>query len=271
MKRFSQCVRIACTTEALNQFAVDVVPATDAGKMCGRYTIKNTKGIERWHIEWLEVEWLRFVESYQLKENYNVSPTHTMPVVRANDAGKAEPAMMRWGLVPFWEKSEKPKMAPINARSEEVLGKPMFKQSVQKRRCLIPADGFYEWRRVSDDVKFPFHIQRKGGAPFFIAGIYERATENRPDTYALLTTGPNELMRPIHDRMPVILSDAAARAWVTPGEMTPEAMNAFNVPFPAEQMEAYEVSRLVNSPKNNTRECCATLPELNGDGEFSLS
>lgn len=104
------------------------------------------------------------------------------------------PMMMRWGFIPFWETSDKPKMAPINAQSEKAVTTGMFKQSVQKRRCLVPADGFYEWLRLDEKTKYPFDIHLKGNRPFVMAGIYEKATSTRPATFAILTTGPNAVM-----------------------------------------------------------------------------
>jgi putative SOS response-associated peptidase YedK len=164
---------------------------------------------------------------------------------------------MRWGLVPFWDKSEKPKFAPINARSEEIIGKPMFRQSLQKRRCLVPADAFFEWKRITEAKKVPYCIGLVDRAPFFFAGIYEAATAIRPATYALLTTGPNELMKEIHDRMPVILDEGRSRAWIQPGEVTSETIAQTCVPFPAHLMRAYPVSPLVNNPRNDRPECVA--------------
>lgn len=237
--------------------------------MCGRYTIKNIKGLERWHLEWLEVEWLRFLETHPIPSNYNVSPTHLMPLVRRAENRKPAPAMARWGYVPGWEKSEKPAVAPINARSEEISAKPMFRTAVQKRRCLVPADGYYEWHRLSEAVKTPYHIQKKGGGPFFIAGIYEHANDIRPETYCILTTGANELTAKIHGRMPVILDDDSARAWLEDGDLKGEALNAFFRPYPSDAMETWEVSRLVNSPRNNGPECFAPVP-LSTEDDFKL-
>ncbi len=161
---------------------------------------------------------------------------------------------MRWGYVPYWEKSDKPKMAPINAQSEKVATNGMFKQSVQRRRCLIPADGFYEWLRFDEKTKFPFDIHLKGGRPFMMAGIYEKKTETRPATFAVLTTAPNEMMSKIHNRMPAILDDEESKIWLQPGDMTPEKVIELTRPHPTEEMEATPISSLVNSPKNDVPE-----------------
>ena len=157
--------------------------------------------------------------------------------------------------MPFWDKSEKPKVAPINARSEDVLANPMFRQSLQKRRCLVLADGFYEWHRIDEKTKIPHFIHLRDGGPFFIAGIYELGGAARPETYALLTTGPNALMESIHNRMPVILDDAGARRWLEPGDLAPDQLGSLCLPYPADRMGAHAVSSVVNIPRNDIPEC----------------
>jgi putative SOS response-associated peptidase YedK len=191
---------------------------------------------------------------------YNVGPTQLVPIIRSDETGRLVSEQMKWGLVPFWDKSEKPKIAPINARSEEAFNKPMFRQSLQKRRALFPADGFFEWQASSRGLKVPYHIRLKDGRPFVIAGIYEAATEVRPEpTCALLTTAPNVLMAPIHNRMPVILDPEAGQRWLRPGEISQEEMLALCRPYPAKQMEACAVSTLVNNVRNNGPECVVPM------------
>ena len=216
--------------------------------MCGRYTIRDPKALAEM-IERITGEVVK------ITARYNVAPSQTNPVVRMADDTSPRMTEMRWGLVPFWERSEKPKFAPINARSEEMMTKPMFKQSVQERRCVVPADGFFEWHKLDEKTKVPFYIGLKDGGPFYIAGIYEKATDTRPDTYALLTTGPNELMKGIHDRMPVIMDEAEAKQWLAPGKHTPDEVTAMCGSFPAAKMRAFPVSTIVNSPRNDVPEC----------------
>jgi putative SOS response-associated peptidase YedK len=173
----------------------------------------------------------------------------------ANDeAGKPIAQSMRWGLVPFWEKSEKPKIAPINAKSEEIAAKPMFRQAVQKRRCLVPADGFFEWKKLGEDVKQPFHIGLTDGRPFYFAAIFEPGNETRPMTVALLTTRPNTLMETIHTRMPVMLNSENAKAWLEARPLPPDELSRLSAPYPADEMRAVPVSRLVNNPRNDSAE-----------------
>ena len=214
--------------------------------MCGRYTLRDPVTVA-------ELVARITGEVAKINARYNVAPSQLNPVVRMTEGPHL--AEMRWGLVPIWDKSEKPKFAPINARSEEMTGKPTFRQSVQERRCVVPADGFYEWHKLDEKTKVPFYITMKDGTPFFIAGIYEKATETRPDTYALLTTGPNELMRGIHDRMPVILDESGAKRWLAPGKHTAEEVTAMCASYPADKMRACPVSTLVNAPRNDVPEC----------------
>lgn len=214
--------------------------------VCGRYRIKDTDQITEHLLKTFGIPpWI-------LKARYNVSPSQELPVVVRDGEGAARVATMRWGLVPFWDQSEKPKIAPINARSEGAFTKPMFRQAIQQRRCLIPADGFYEWKRLAGDRKQPFDIQLKGGLPFCFAGIYEAATATRPDTYLLFTTWPNSLMESIHDRMPVILTGDRATAWLAPGPITADQLTSFAEPYPAQEMVAHAIGSLVNSPRNDS-------------------
>lgn len=223
--------------------------------MCGRYTIEKAEAMRRL----LE---LMTGETVEIGPRYNVAPAQDNPVV-AHAAGEARPRVhrMRWGLVPFWEKNEKPKFAPINARSEEMMGKPTFRQSVQKRRCAVPADGFYEWRRPDERTKIPHLISLRDRAPFFIAGLYEDATAIRPETYALLTCAPNRLMEPIHDRMPVILTPETLARWLRPGPITPEEVASICVPYDASAMQEWAVSSVVNNARHDVPEC--VVPVLN--------
>jgi putative SOS response-associated peptidase YedK len=225
--------------------------------MCGRYTIKDVQAV---------MPLIRAIKNLarDLRPTFNAAPSQLLPVVRVGEDGERELVDMRWGLVPFWDKTEKPKFAPINARSEDALGKATFKQSLQKRRCLVPADGFFEWKKLdaAGKLKVPYHIQLRGSRPFMFAGIFEAGSGDRPETFAFLTTGPNAVMEPIHNRMPVILGPDEAEAWARPGTLDSAALGAFAAPFPADQMEAYTVSRLVNSPHNNSPECVRPESDL---------
>ena len=194
-----------------------------------------------------------------LRQSFNVAPSQLVPIVRADESANCSVSLMRWGLIPFWDKSEKPKIAPINARSEEAFNKPMFRQSLQKRRAAFVCDGFFEWQASTHGPKTPFHIRLSGNRPFVIAGMYEEAAGRPEPTCALLTVAPNELMAPIHNRMPAILDPEAAISWLTPGPITAEQMASLCQPYPADRMVTNRVSILVNNVRNNTPECVQAL------------
>jgi len=218
--------------------------------MCGRYRIKDTDVLTEHLRRTFNIP--NWVED-QNRPRYNIAPSQDCPVIIMDDEGDVLPipCFMRWGFVPFWEQSPKPKLAPINVQAEKVPTSRMFQHALQKRRCLVPADGFYEWLRVDEKTKFPFDIHLKGGRPFVMAGLYEKATALRPATFAILTTAPNRLMSRIHDRMPAILDDAKAKAWLARGTVTPEQVRELTASHAAEDMEAVPISSLVNSPRND--------------------
>jgi putative SOS response-associated peptidase YedK len=214
--------------------------------MCGRYRIKETDELTR-HLR----DTFNIPDWVPERPRYNIAPSQDLPVLALDEDGRPEVATMRWGFVPEWEKADKPKLAPINAQAEKVAANGMFRGALQKRRCLALADGFYEWLRLDEKTKIPFDIHLRGGRSFFMAGIYSAATEQRPATFAVLTTGPNDLMRTIHNRMPAILDDDEARQWITPGPLSAEQVAALTVPHAAAEMEASPISALVNSPRND--------------------
>jgi len=191
---------------------------------------------------------------------YNIAPTQeVLTIVRQGD--RRAPKMMRWGLVPFWAKDVKIGYKMINARGEEIETKPAFRNAFKKRRCLVIADGFYEWRK-DGARKTPMYIQLKGHSPFAFAGLWE--VWSPPDgeqvlSCAIVTCDPNELIATIHDRMPVILSEEAERIWLDPQVQDPMALKGLLRPFPAGSMKACAVSPLVNSVKNHGPECIAPV------------
>jgi putative SOS response-associated peptidase YedK len=161
---------------------------------------------------------------------------------------------MKWGLIPHWARDTGgPK--PINAKSETVLDRAMFREPFRKRRCLIPATGFYEWQRVGK-AKRPYHFRRRDGQPLALAGLWDRW--DGPDgallTCTILTTDANDLLRPVHDRMPVIIDPADVDLWLDPATDPAELLPLLR-PYPADAMEAVAVSPLVNSTKNDGPEC----------------
>ncbi|HEY2589302.1 MAG TPA: SOS response-associated peptidase [Tepidisphaeraceae bacterium] len=213
--------------------------------MCGRYTLTKLADLLRL-IPWLQAP----ADILEREARYNVAPSQVMPVVTADAVRVAQ-----WGFVPGWAK-EPPKVRPINARAETVAASGMFRTALAKRRCLVPADGFYEWKG-SKPPKQPYLIRMRDGSPFAFAGLWERwkPTEGDPiETYTILTTAPNELMASIHNRMPVIIPVARYRDWLE-GDTATELLQS----YPAGEMEAFPVSSRVNSPKNDVPECRVPL------------
>ena len=186
---------------------------------------------------------------------YNIAPTKTVIVV--SDDGKRHLAHMRWGLIPSWAKDPAIGNRMINARAETLAVKPAFRVALRKRRCLVVADGFYEWQQRGR-TKQPFRIVLKNGEPFGFAGLWDAWTSPEGEeiqTCTIITTEANELLKPIHDRMPVILTREAEGLWLDPTTQEPAKLLPLLSPYPAKEMEAYPVSRLVNSPQRDTLDC----------------
>ena len=186
--------------------------------------------------------------------SYNVAPQSFQPVVRLDrDSGEREISLLRWGLVPSWAKEAKIGYSTINARAEEAASKPAFREALTKRRCLVPADAFFEWQRSDPKTKRPFAIGLKSGEPYAFAGLWEswRPKEGEPlETFTILTTGPNEIMEPIHNRMPVILEPKDYARWLDPGDPPRPPVDLLR-PYPAERMCAWPVSDRVGNVRNN--------------------
>ena len=188
---------------------------------------------------------------------YNIAPTQIVGVVRAAEGGTREWAPMRWGLVPSWAKDPTIGNRMINARSETAAEKPAFRAAFRRRRCLVPADGFYEWRKLDDEAKQPMEIRLAGAGPFGMAGLWEHweSPDGDLETFTILTCAANERLRAIHDRMPVILEREQWGRWLDPalGEdaRDRDALASMLDPYPADEIEAYPIGRRVNSPAND--------------------
>lgn len=220
--------------------------------MCGRYRLKDPDRV----LEALRAIFGDRLGPVALTQRWNVAPSQQMTVVRARGTA-VEGESMRWGFVPPWDRTEKPRLAPINARSEEAAVKPMFRDAVRTRRCLVPADGFYEWRRMDAATKLPYCIGLREERPFFLAGIYaESIPELRPATFALLTTRPNAAVAAVHDRMPVILEGERAARWLQPGVVSDTDFRVLCEPLPNDAMALWPVSTLVNNPRHESAEVC---------------
>jgi putative SOS response-associated peptidase YedK len=219
--------------------------------MCGRYTLTQLADLLKL-IPWLQMP----AEILEREARYNVAPSQFMPIATA-----AGFQLAQWGFVPAWAQGA-PKVRPINARAETVATSGMFRGAFQRRRCIVPAHGFYEWRKLDAKNKQPMFIRHSDGRPLGFAGLCERwkpsADADAVDTYTILTTTPNELMASIHNRMPVILSPDDYRSWLDPGTDPREAAMLMR-PCPDGELEAVPVGRLVNSPRNDVPECMAPL------------
>jgi putative SOS response-associated peptidase YedK len=227
--------------------------------MCGRYDNIIARELYR---EMFEVERL---PEWNFPPRYNVAPTDKVPVVRIDPRdGVRELALMRWGLVPYFM-DEIPKIPHINARAETVERLPLFKAAFAKRRCLIPATGFFEWQKRADG-KQPYRFVRDDLQPFAFAGVWEFARVKGKDgaiedllSAAIIVGEPNPLVAAVHDRMPVILMPDDYDRWLDAATPVAEA-KALLRPFDHDLMRAYEVSRAVNSVKNDTPECIEPPP-----------
>jgi len=231
--------------------------------MCGRFSLTTAPEAMR--------ELFDYENFPNLQPRYNIAPTQEVAVIRpAANGGARELAMLRWGLVPHWAKDIAIGARLINARSETVADKPAFRDAFRKRRCLVPADGFYEWRSEGGR-KQPFRIGMKGGALFAFAGLWESwsppdAQEDEPllETVTIVTTAANDKLRPIHHRMPVILDAADYAAWLDTASGDAKAAGALLRPFPAEPMAFYRVNPTVNNARNDTAACIEPLSAAAG-------
>lgn len=219
--------------------------------MCGRYVLKNPKQAS----EALARLGVKAADSPPLPLHYNVAPAQTMPVIRGGEEWAL--ADLRWGHLVQFGPAAKPTLL-INGRSEMAAEKRTFKKAVQDRRCIVPADGFFEWKQ-NPNIKFklPYYFRVKGEPTFWIAGLHWPEDGDEPANYILLTTAPNELLAPIHDRMPVILDDAAAKAWLATGALKPGDMARLCASYPAGDMVADAVGTMVNNARNDAPECIA--------------
>lgn len=186
-----------------------------------------------------------------LEPSYNIAPSQTVLAARSGNTGR-ELALLHWGLVPPWAKDKRMAYSTINARAESVAFKPAFRAAYRKRRCLIAADGFYEWKRLPDSRQ-PYFIGLKSGEPFAFAGLWERWEKGDEviESCTIIVTEANELLADVHARMPVILPAESYEAWLEPQRQEPENLNAYLRPFPAALMQAFPVSLRVNSPRND--------------------
>lgn len=229
--------------------------------MCGRYTVSNPGEILP--------ELLGHQDFAATAPRFNVAPTQAAPVVVAGEDGSRRLESMRWGLVPYWAEDPEIGHRMINARAETAAVKPAFRDSFERRRCVVAADGFYEWRKEVGG-KQPYLLRLSGGAPFGFAGLWDRwrGPGGRVlQSFTVLTTSSNELLAPIHDRMPVLLGAVARTAWLA-SHAAPDDLARLLRPYPAAAMEAIPVSDYVNSPAHDSLECMQPLLAPRQDALF---
>ena len=226
--------------------------------MCGRYSLVCISDI---------CGRFRVIDpSIGFRSHFNIAPGSTNPVITMHE--RVESVMMQWGLVPHWAKDIKTTHRPVNARAESLAEKPMFRGLLASKRCLVPASGFFEWKQERSH-KIPFYVHLRDEPVFAFAGLYD--TWSNPAgttlfTYTIITTTPNALMAPVHDRMPVIVQPEDEKRWISPGQLSADDLHRIFLPYPVEKMEIYPVSDRVNSPLVDDENVIEPIRGLAGPG-----
>jgi len=239
--------------------------------MCGRYVRRSDKQriAEHFHVHGPSLP--------EFGPSWNVAPQTFQPIVRLDrDTGEREVVLMRWGLIPFWSNDEKIGLRTINAKAETITTTPAFREAFKYRRCLVPADAFYEWQKLDAKTRQPFAIAMKDGRPYAFAGVWEKWKDRaaRADllTFAVITTDPNEVVQPMHDRMPVIIPERDYDRWLQPGNPERPPVDLLR-PYYASKMIAWKVGNAVGNVRNDSPELiepASDVPkEANEGGEDS--
>lgn len=222
--------------------------------MCGRFSLFES-------IETLKEEF-QFEYNGDYEPRYNIAPGQDILTIVQNGRIR-EGVQMRWGLIPFWADDEKIGYRMINARAETVTEKPSFKSAIKKRRCLIPVDGFYEWKK-EDGKKQPYRFEMKNKKTFALAGIWENWSKNGKNitSCTILTTTPNDVTESIHDRMPVILTEEKYDIWLDRSIGEPEQLSPLFIPFEGRKMKGYQISTAINSAKKEGKNLILPMNSL---------
>jgi putative SOS response-associated peptidase YedK len=220
--------------------------------MCGRYVRKSTR---RELAQWFGID---VAELPDFGPSYNAAPQSIQPIVRLNrDTAQREIALLRWGLVPYWSKDSKIGYSTINAKAETITSAPAFREAIRHRRCLVPADAFYEWQKLDAKAKQPFAIALKSGEPYAFAGVWERwhdpQTREPLETFTVITTEANEVLKPLHDRMPVILEPRDYSRWLAPTDPAQLPVDLLRS-YDSDKMNAWKVDSRVGNVKNDDPE-----------------
>lgn len=227
--------------------------------MCGRYVIEGTTELsERFQLRQIPAD------LFPGWSTYNAAPTQLLPVIVEDAEGERAAVPMQWGLIPRWRRPDgKAPVAPINARAETLLEKPMFRGLTKAKRCIVPVSGFYEWRKI-DGGKQPYYLTAKDGDAWGLAGLYDLTHDEEKDaagSFTIITTGANPLVAPLHERMPVILRREDEEEWISRDVSDPLQVERLLQPYSAGEMRLYPVSTAVNNTRHNGPELIAK-----GDG-----
>jgi len=232
--------------------------------MCGRFVLVNGEEVFM-TFEQIKKAKAAGIKIEEIPPRYNIAPQQKALVVAFRN-GELVVENMRWGLIPPWSPDGKTKFSTINARTETLEESKLYAPSFKSKRCIIPADAFYEWKKISlekgKEEKQPMCIMMKDEEPFLFAGLYsvwKDKDEKEFPTFTIITTTPNELMEKIHNRMPVILPEKSINEWLDPDNKDTVALKKLLVSYPTKEMKAYPVSKFVNSPKNDSPECIKPL------------
>ena len=222
--------------------------------MCGRFTLRTSNKALTKAFDLLDADMADL-----LRPRYNIAPTQQVAAIRVQDNGRRRLVLLKWGLIPSWAKDPAIGNRMINARGETVATKPSFRSAFKSRRCLILADGFYEWQKRGA-TKQPYCIGLSSGQPFAFAGLWEHwhLGDQTIDSCTIITTTANELMEPLHDRMPVILPSSRFDQWLD-AESDRSDVEKLLQPYPAGEMAAYRVSTVVNHPRNEKPDCVVKI------------
>lgn len=222
--------------------------------MCGRYSLVCTDDLgNRFRV---------YEPTIGCRSRFNVAPSQVMPVVVQREHAELVP--MEWGLVPHWAKDLASARRPINARAETLAERPMFRGLLKQNRCLVPASGFFEWKKADGGKKQPYYVRLKGGGIFAFAGLYDVWHDldgSALATYTIITTAANLVVAPLHDRMPVILRREDEDRWIGGGTLAPGDLSRLLAPYPDRDIEAYPVSTRVNTPTADDPSLIAPLEE----------
>ncbi len=221
--------------------------------MCGRFTLRTPAKEIAVLFDLNEIP--------DLTPRYNIAPTQSVAAIRRDTKSQVDNfVLLRWGLIPFWADSPKVGYRMINARAETVSEKPAFRNAFEKRRCVVLADGFFEWKKIGTK-KQPFYFYLQDEQPFAFAGLWERwrRVDETIESCTIIVTEANELVEPIHDRMPVILPKASHEMWLDINFQDKAQLESLLTPFPADEMASHPVSTVVNSPRNDESGCVSPL------------